>query len=49
VYRNPAAAQRRARAARARLARAFSVPRWLDRYEAIYRRVCREAAAAVPA
>jgi glycosyltransferase involved in cell wall biosynthesis len=37
VYRTPAAAERRARAARARLDRDFGVGPWLKRYEAVYR------------
>jgi glycosyltransferase involved in cell wall biosynthesis len=47
VYRNPAAAQRRAHAARARLERDFSVTPWLKRYEAIYAHVSRGAPAPV--
>ena len=39
VYQNQAAAQERARAARARVERDFAVAPWLDRYEAIYRLV----------
>jgi glycosyltransferase involved in cell wall biosynthesis len=47
VYRNPTAAQRRARAARARLERDFGIAPWLDRYEAIYRLVSRPVSAPV--
>ena len=39
VYRDPAAARERARAAQTRVERDFSVAPWLERYEAIYRRV----------
>jgi glycosyltransferase involved in cell wall biosynthesis len=48
VYRNAAPAQRRARAARARLERDFGVTPWLERYEAIYRHVSRGVPAPVP-
>jgi glycosyltransferase involved in cell wall biosynthesis len=47
VYRNPAAARERARRARERLLRDFSVAPWLGRYEAIYRLVSRAAPAPV--
>lgn len=47
VYRDPVAARARAVAARARLERAHSVASWLGRYEEIYRRVSRGAAAQV--
>jgi glycosyltransferase involved in cell wall biosynthesis len=47
VYRNTLAAQQRARAARARLERDFSVTPWLQRYEAIYAAVARGAPAPV--
>jgi glycosyltransferase involved in cell wall biosynthesis len=47
VYRNPAAARERARRARERLLRDFSVAPWLDRYEAVYRLVSRVAPAPV--
>lgn len=43
VHEMPAAAARRASAARARLERDFSVAPWLERYESIYRSVCRGA------
>ena len=45
VVGNPAAAERRARAARARLERDFAVTPWLDRYETIYRLVSHGVAA----
>jgi glycosyltransferase involved in cell wall biosynthesis len=48
VHQDTAAAQRRARAARARLERDFSVGPWLKRYEAIYARVASAAPAPVP-
>ena len=48
IYRDPATGQRRARAARARLERDFSVAPWLDRYEAIYRLVSAGVPAPVP-
>jgi glycosyltransferase involved in cell wall biosynthesis len=41
VYRNPAGARERARRARERLLRDFSIAPWLGRYEAIYRLVGR--------
>jgi len=47
VYGNSAAARARARAARARLERDYTVTRWLERYEEIYRLVSRHAAAPV--
>ena len=47
VYRDPAAARVRAAAARARLERDHSVAPWVGRYEEIYRRVSRGAAARV--
>lgn len=37
VLQNPAAARRRARAARERLEREFGLAAWLGRYEAVYR------------
>src|SRR5262249_1677032 len=43
VYEHPAAAARRARAARVRLERDFSVGPWLERYVDIYRLVTRGA------
>jgi glycosyltransferase involved in cell wall biosynthesis len=49
VYRDPAAARQRARAARARLQRDFDVAPWLERYETIYRLVSRGVPAPVPA
>ncbi len=48
VHRDQAAAQRRARAARARLDRDFGVAPWLDRYEAIYRLVSHGVRAPAP-
>jgi glycosyltransferase involved in cell wall biosynthesis len=46
VLENPAAAQRRARAARERVEREFSLATWLGRYDAVYRAVrCHPAAA----
>jgi glycosyltransferase involved in cell wall biosynthesis len=48
VYRNPAVAQQRARAARARLERDFNIAPWLERYETIYRLVSRGVSAPVP-
>jgi glycosyltransferase involved in cell wall biosynthesis len=39
TYQDPAAARRRARAARQRLERAFDLGTWLGRYEAVYRAV----------
>ncbi|PYP11944.1 MAG: hypothetical protein DMD59_01360 [Gemmatimonadetes bacterium] len=45
VVANPAAAERRAGAARTRLERDFAVTPWLDRYEAIYRLVSHGVAA----
>ena len=45
VYLHPAAAARRARAARFRLERDFGVGPWLDRYVSIYRLVSRGASA----
>jgi glycosyltransferase involved in cell wall biosynthesis len=47
VYRNPGAARERARRARERLLRVFSVAPWLGRYEAIYQLVSRAAPAPV--
>ena len=41
VYAHPAAAARRAHAARARLKTEFGVEPWLDRYESVYRLVTR--------
>jgi hypothetical protein len=41
VCEHPAAAERRAVAARERLHRDFGLPEWLDRYLAVYRAVCR--------
>ena len=41
VFQNPAAARRRARAARERLDREFGLAIWLQRYEAVYRAVRR--------
>jgi glycosyltransferase involved in cell wall biosynthesis len=43
VHRDPQAARRRARAARARLERDFSVTPWLRRYEGIYAAVASDA------
>jgi glycosyltransferase involved in cell wall biosynthesis len=48
VYQNPTVAQQRARAARARLERDFSVRPWLERYEAIYQRASGDAPVLVP-
>ena len=48
VYRDRVAAERRAGAARARLAREFGAAPWLDRYAAIYHLVRRGAPAPVP-
>ena len=48
VYRDPAGAERRARAARARLVASFSAAPWLERYAAIYRHVSRGVPAPVP-
>src|SRR5439155_26678660 len=48
VHHDPVAAQRRARAARARLDRDFGVAPWLDRYEAIYRLVSHGVRAPAP-
>ncbi|HEV8304151.1 MAG TPA: glycosyltransferase family 4 protein [Gemmatimonadales bacterium] len=48
VHQDPAAAQRRAQAARAHLDRAFGVAPWLDRYEAIYRLVSHGVQAPAP-
>ena len=39
VFQNPAAARKRARAARERLEREFGLTAWLERYEAVYRAV----------
>jgi glycosyltransferase involved in cell wall biosynthesis len=47
VYLDPLAAARRAGAARARLEREFGLAPWLDRYEAIYRRVATDTPALV--
>jgi glycosyltransferase involved in cell wall biosynthesis len=48
VYHNPATGLQRARAARARLTRDFSVRPWLERYQAIYRLVSHAVPAPVP-
>jgi glycosyltransferase involved in cell wall biosynthesis len=42
VFQDPAAARRRASAARERLEREFGLAPWLGRYEAVYRAVCRK-------
>ncbi len=47
VYRDPAQARERARRARERLRREFSLEPWLARYERIYQQVCRAAPAAL--
>jgi glycosyltransferase involved in cell wall biosynthesis len=49
VYTHTAAAARRARAARTRLERDYSVGPWLERYTNIYRLVARRRAASTPA
>jgi len=46
VYRDAAAARERARRARERLLKDFTVPPWLDRYDAVYRLVSRTTPAA---
>lgn len=48
VFRDPAAAQRRARAARERLDREFGLAIWLQRYEAVYRAVRRNSGSRTP-
>ena len=47
IYRDPAPARDRARRARARLERDFSLGPWLARYERIYEQVARAAPAAL--
>jgi len=47
IYRDPAPARDRARRARARLERDFSLGPWLARYERIYEQVSRGAPAAL--
>ena len=49
VYTHTAAAARRARAARTRLERDYSVGPWLERYTNIYRLVARRRVASTPA
>jgi glycosyltransferase involved in cell wall biosynthesis len=43
VFQDPAAARRRAGAARERLERDFGLAAWLGQYEAVYRAVCRKS------
>ena len=47
MYRDPGKARERARRARERLRRDFSVEPWLARYERIYQQVSRAAPAAL--
>jgi glycosyltransferase involved in cell wall biosynthesis len=49
AWADPAAAARRASAARARLERDFGVAPWLDRYETVYRLVRKRVASPAPA